>query len=261
MRILLEISFLGTGFCGWQVQPNGRTVQGVMTETSALLFGAPCRVTGCSRTDSGVHALSFYCTVETDREESPVPFEKIPRAYSALLPPDIAVRRAFPAPDGFHPRYSALEKEYVYRVRTAPVPDPFGFSRECFFPSPLSPDGIGRMREAGAALRGRHDFSAFMAAGSKITDPVRTVSFCEVRSDPDGQTLEIDVAADGFLYHMVRIISGTLLEIGRGVRSPDTVAALLRSGDRKGAGPTAPACGLYLKRVKYPAGVLPPDKI
>ncbi len=261
MKLLLELSFVGTDFCGWQVQPNGRTVQGVMTETSSRLFGRDTLVTGCSRTDSGVHALSFFCTAENGLEESPIPPERIPKAYAALLPPDVAVRRAVLVGEDFHPRYSAIEKEYVYRVRTAPFPDPFGYGREYFFPAPLTERGVEKMREAAAALCGTHDFSAFMAAGSKITDPVRAVFSCEVRRAPDGQTLEIEAAADGFLYHMVRIISGTLLEIGRGAREPESVAALLKNRDRSEAGPTAPACGLYLKRVKYPEGILPPKNV
>lgn len=248
MKILLTVAFDGTAFCGWQFQPGVRTVQKVLTDACRTVFGSPCSVTGCSRTDSGVHALGFRCTVEPAGEKCP-PCGRLPLAFSAVLPPDLAVLDAAEIPRDFHARYSVREKEYEYRIYLSRIPDPFTVHREYRFPAPLLPDWQERMQRAADLLTGTHDFTSFMASGSKITDAVRTVRFCRVTAE--GDRVRINIAADGFLYNMVRIIVGTLLEVGRGSREPEELSAILAARDRTRAGVTAPAHGLYLKRVSY----------
>lgn len=248
MKYLLTLSFDGTGFCGWQYQPGARTVQGTLTDACRTVFRCPCSVTGCSRTDSGVHALGFCCTVEPDQKIS-IPCDRLPLAFASVLPPDVAVLRAEEVPDDFHARYSVLEKEYEYRIYNSPIPDPFTVGREYRFSAPIGTDGIDRMRRAAVFLEGRQDFTSFMASGSKITDAVRTIAFCQV--DAEGNRIRVNLAADGFLYNMVRIIVGTLLEVARGIRAPEELPEILAARDRTKAGATAPAHGLYLKRVSY----------
>ena len=249
MNYLLTIAFDGTDFCGWQFQPGARSVQGVITEASSVLFKCKCLVTGCSRTDSGVHALGFKCTVKPEKSDALIPTGRLPLAYSSLLPSDVSVLEAEVVADDFHPRYTAITKEYEYRILNSPINDPFCVGRVCRFPAPISDEGVENMRRAAEYICGTHDFTSFMASGSKITDAVRTVKFCRVERR-DG-LICINIAADGFLYNMVRIISGTLLEVGRGAIAPEEVERIIAACDRTKAGSTAPACGLYLKNVIY----------
>ncbi|MBQ7012186.1 MAG: tRNA pseudouridine(38-40) synthase TruA [Clostridia bacterium] len=249
MNYLLTVAFDGKDFCGWQFQPGERTVQGVITEVSERLFKCKCLVTGCSRTDSGVHALGFRCTVKPSDPNALIPAAKLPYAYSSLLPCDVSVLAACEVADDFHPRYTDLVKEYEYRVHNSPIPDPFTVGRAFRFPAPITDEGIENMRRAAELICGTHDFTSFMASGSKITDAVRTVHFCRV--ERRGDIIYVNVAADGFLYNMVRIIVGTLLEVGRGELAPENVEGIIASRDRRMAGSTAPACGLYLKNVVY----------
>ena len=248
MNYLLTIAFDGKDFCGWQFQPGARSVQGVITEASAALFKCKCLVTGCSRTDSGVHALGFRCTVKPENGAS-IPTDKLPLAYSSLLPTDISVISAEVVADDFHPRYTAITKEYEYRILNAPINDPFSVGRVFRYPAPISDEGVERMHRAAQYICGTHDFTSFMASGSKITDAVRTVKFCRV--ERRNGCICINIAADGFLYNMVRIIAGTLLEVGRGAIPPEEVERIIAACDRTKAGSTAPACGLYLKSVIY----------
>ena len=248
MNYLLTIAFDGKDFCGWQFQPGARSVQGVITEASAALFKCKCLITGCSRTDSGVHALGFKCTVRPENGAS-IPTDRLPLAYSSLLPSDVSVLSAEIVADDFHPRYTAITKEYEYRILNSPINDPFLVGRVFRFPTPISDEGVERMHRAAQYICGTHDFASFMASGSKITDCVRTVKFCNV--ERRNGCICINVAADGFLYNMVRIIAGTLLEVGRGAMPPEEIEAVINSHDRTRAGSTAPACGLYLKNVIY----------
>ncbi len=242
---------MGTDFCGFQVQKNGRTVQGVLNEATERLFGCPCHITGCSRTDSGVHAEEFCLTVEpTVMDAPPIPPAALPAAILPHLPHDVSLYYAKEAPEGFHARYDAAGKEYRYRIRYGGLPDPFRYGRVWQLPYPLSDAGLARMRDAAPLFLGKHDFSAFMCGASDIEDRVRTVeriSLCR-----EGDEVVLTIAADGFLYNMVRIIVGTLFEIGLGVRSADSIGAALESGLRTDAGMTAPPDGLYLARVFYP---------
>lgn len=249
MKILLRLSFVGTAYCGWQSQKNGRSVQEALTRAADELFGRPCDVTGCSRTDSGVHA-NLYCAAVNfkgeDGIETTIPLEKLPRAINNFLPEDISVTSAEFVPDDFHPRYNATAKEYVYKIYTRTERDAFLAGRVWFYPKKLD---VEKMKSAAEKFLGKHDFSAFMAQGSKITDCERTVFKSEITEDGDMITFRVE--ADGFLYNMVRIMVGTLVDVGTGRFSPDDILQIIESKDRSRAGTTAPAEGLYLNNVKY----------
>ena len=249
MKYLLTVSFNGAEFCGWQFQPGGRSVQKVLTDVSELIFKCKCSITGCSRTDSGVHALGFKCTVTPENVNVSIPADRLPLAYSSYLPDDVSVLCAEIVPDDFHPRYCSVRKEYEYRILNSPVNDPFLAGRAYKVPAYINDSALEKMNKAGGFICGTHDFTAFMASGSKITDAVRTVYFC--RAERNGDLIRINVSADGFLYNMVRIITGTLLEVARGSVTPEDIVGIINSKDRKKAGATAPAYGLYLKEVNY----------
>lgn len=247
MKYFAKIKYLGTDFCGFQVQPDKRTVQGVLCDALAEALGHPCRVTGCSRTDSGVHANEFCITV--DCEGSTVPSEKLPLAVSRFLPNDLSLYYAEDCKSDFHPRYDVKSKEYLYRIINSRVYDPFDFGRAWFVPKHISDEDLDRMRSGAKYILGKHDFSAFMAEGSDVIDTNRTVKYLEIVRN--GDLVEIRICADGFLYNMVRIIVGTLIDVAQGRRAPEDIIAIIESRDRQNAGMTAPAEGLYLNRVDY----------
>lgn len=252
MKLLINISFVGTDYCGWQKQKNRMTVQEKLTEAANELFCTPCDITGCSRTDSGVHANLFCATVSKKGEDfikTNIPLEKLPRAFNNFLPEDISVLSAKWVNDNFHPRYDAFYKEYVYKILARPERDPFLSERCWHIAHVFSGEDIERMNSAASAFVGKHDFSAFMATGSKIEDAVRTVKY--VKCIQEENLINISIAADGFLYNMVRIITGTLVEVGEGKLSPDEIPNIINSKQRNLAGRTAPACGLYLNKVIY----------
>lgn len=244
MKLLLTISYLGANYAGWQVQPNAPTVQAQMCRAADELFGCKCAITGCSRTDSGVHAREFLCTVEFDGEHNAVPCDRVPQAMNSLLPQDIAVIACGPCADDFHPRYGIRGKEYVYTLLNSRIRDPFLDGRAYLFPAPLDAD---KMNVCAREFVGEHDFSAFMAAGSKIEDARREVFDCSV--ERDGDVIRFTVSANGFLYNMVRIMVGTLIDCGLGKRNADDIRRALQTGLRSDAGTTVPACGLCLNRV------------
>ena len=243
MKFLLKLSYLGTNFNGFQVQKNGRTVQGELCAAAERIFSRRCDVSGCSRTDSGVHASEYYATVAADGETG-ISAERIPRAMNTYLPPDISVSAAWAVNDDFSVRRAVSGKEYMYLIWNGESRNPFYEDRALFYPNKIDDES---MLMACKAIIGKHDFSAFMASGSDITDTVRTVTDC--RLERDGDFLKIYVSADGFLYNMVRIIVGTLLEVSEGKMSISKVMASVCGADRESAGRTAPACGLYLNRV------------
>ncbi|MBR3415668.1 MAG: tRNA pseudouridine(38-40) synthase TruA [Clostridia bacterium] len=255
MKILIKVKYDGSSLNGSQVQPGLPTVQGELTAAAREVFGFDCDVTGCSRTDSGVHALS-YCASISPREDSgrgnwcSVPVGKVPRALNSKLPSSISVCGACSVENSFHPRYDVVSKEYVYLISDSAVRDPFLVCRAWQIGRPLSEDGIVAMSRAGAHFVGRHDFSAFMASGSDVAVTEREITLLSVKRRGDG-IIEITVAADGFLYNMVRIIAGTLVAVGRGVISEDEIPSIINSRDRSRAGQTAPPDGLYLSEVKY----------
>ena len=251
MRYFARIRYLGSEFCGFQVQKKGRTVQGVLQDALAMLFGCPCSVTGCSRTDSGVHAECFCLTFEPQSEDAPlIPPDAIPRAILQYLPHDLGMIDARLAPENFHPRYDAVGKEYRYRMRYGAVPDPFLFDRVWQLPYRLSDEGLARMQTAAKNYIGEHDFTAFMCTDSDMENCVRTVHDASVETV--GDEVVFSVSANGFLYNMVRIMAGTLFEIGAGRRDVESIDRALEGRDRLLAGMTAPPEGLYLHRVFYP---------
>ena len=246
MKIMLDISYLGTAYCGWQVQPNAVSVQEKLQDAVQEVFGSRYDVTGCSRTDSGVHAKSFICTVCVDSNANAVPVARVPLALNSRLPDDIAVKSARIVPCDFHPRYSARGKEYEYIFCDCEFRNPLLLGRAAYVFPKLDEKA---MNQAAAYFTGYHDFSAFMSSGSKITDARRTIFNCSVTRLAD--TVKLTVSADGFLYNMVRIIAGTLADVGHARLCPSDVKKIIDSGKRELAGKTMPAEGLYLSRVFY----------
>lgn len=243
MKFLLKLSYLGNDFCGFQVQKNARTVQGELGIAAEKLFSRRCDISGCSRTDSGVHALEYYATVSAEGETS-ISSERIPRAINTYLPHDTAVSFAWEVSEEFSVRRAVSGKEYMYLISNSASRDPFLEGRALYYPSELD---LTAMEKVCERIVGRHDFSAFMASGSDIADTVRTVTDCRIEREND--IVRIYVSADGFLYNMVRIIVGTLLEASEKKMSLTDVEAALRGASRDSAGRTAPACGLYLNKV------------
>lgn len=247
MKYFAKIKYLGTEFHGFQVQPGLRTVQGELNAALNEAFGLPCKVTGCSRTDAGVHANEFCLTVECDG--GTIPAEKLPIAVSRFLPNDLSLFYAKECDDSFHPRYDVKEKEYLYRIVNTRIYDPFYYGRVWFLPRYIDDDALAKMNEAAKHFIGKNDFSTFMAEGSDVEDTVRNITSLTVTRD--GDFLDVKISADGFLYNMVRIIVGTLTEVAFGRISPDDIPDIIASRDRSRAGMTAPAEGLYLNRVMY----------
>ena len=253
-KVLIEVAYCGTAYCGYQVQPNGVTVQEMLNKAAEALFGYPCDVVGCSRTDSGVHARCFCATLSkkgTDELPSTIDVSRIPRALNAHLPEDIAVRSAGRVPCDFHARYGVISKEYEYVIYNGRERDPFYRDRAWHIPTPIDDIALTAMQEAAAHFVGKQDFSAFCAASADTAqkDTVRHVMSASVMRT--GDVISFRVRADGFLYNMVRIMVGTLVAVASGKLSPDDVARILASKDRRRAGQTAPGCGLYLDRVYY----------
>lgn len=254
MKLLIQIRYLGTAYCGYQVQPNAVSIQQKLNEATRALFGFDCDIVGCSRTDSGVHADCFCATVArkgTGAIETEIPLRRLPQALSAHLPQDISVFGAAWVPDAFHARYDVLEKEYLYRFYQSAVRNPFLEGRALQIPKPFSEEAFQRMNRAAETWLGSHDFRAYMAQGSKVLSTVRNVTVSRIEPGEEGSFL-FRVAADGFLYNMVRIMAGTLLEVGQGRLTPEDVQRITECGDRSAAGATLPPYGLYLHRVTYP---------
>lgn len=245
MKLLVEIAYLGTNYHGYQVQANAVTVQGTLQRALEEFYGTPLMLTGCSRTDAGVHARSFFLTVEGELFEN-MPAERLPLAMSRYLPSDIAILSAVRVDDGFHARYDVEYKEYEYLIQNTPVMDPFLAGRAWHHPVPLDER---LMNECASHFVGKRDFAGFMAQGSPVASTVRTIKYFDVRRE--GDQVIIRVAADGFLYNMVRILSGTLVNISEGKLNADEVDDIIASCDRKRAGMTLPPDGLYLNKVVY----------
>lgn len=247
MKYFAKIKYLGTHFHGFQVQPNKRTVQGTLCDALKEALGHPAKVTGCSRTDAGVHANEFCLTIDSDG--ATVPADKLPVAIARFLPTDLSLFWAKKCDSTFHPRYDVKEKEYVYRIINQKVYDPFEYGRAWFLPREINDASIAKMNEAAQYILGERDFSAFMAEGSDVEDTIRNVTHLSIQKT--GDLIEITIRANGFLYNMVRIIVGTLVDLAYGRFVPQDVERIISSKDRKTAGMTAPADGLYLNKVFY----------
>ncbi len=241
----LTLEYDGRGFCGWQAQPGGRrSVQGTLEDAARRVARGPVEVAGASRTDAGVHAEGQVARL---RAESGLDPAALARALNGVLPPDVAVRAAELAPEGFDPRRDARSKLYRYAVWNGRTPSPLRAARSLHVERPLD---LAAMREAAALLCGTHDFASFQAARSGSRTSVRTLTRLDVVEVGPGE-LGLYVEGEAFLRHMVRILAGTLLEVGRGRRSPRELPAVLAARDRRAAGPTAPAHALTLVRIRY----------
>ena len=242
-RFYLIVEYDGTAYCGWQRQINGPSVQQTLEEALSRLTGESAAVTGSSRTDAGVHAMGLCAHFDSATR---IPAEKIAFALNTMLPEDIRIRESGLAPEGFHARYSAAGKVYRYRFYNSRHDCAIG--RQYAAHVPLALDER-RMHEEAQALCGTHDFAAFAASGSVAKSTVRTIYRVQVRRC--GDEVELMILGDGFLYNMVRIIAGTLMEVGTGKRENGAIAKAIETGDRLALGQTAPAKGLALMRVLY----------
>ena len=252
MKLFLKISYLGTAYSGYQTQKNGVSIQQMLNQAALRLFGHDCDICGCSRTDRGVHANEFCLTVcERGKNylETSISTDSIVRALNVYLPEDIAVLSAEWKDEDFHARYSVSKKEYVYRIYNSGTRSPFEVNRSLQYVKPIDENKLQNMIKAAKLLEGKHDFAAFMTSGSNVTNTERTVFNTSIVRN--GDSVCFYICADGFLYNMVRIIVGTLLEIAEDKKSPEDILNILESRDRKLAGRTAPAEGLYLNRVFY----------
>lgn len=240
----LLLSYRGTAYAGWQRQKNALAVQQVVEEALERLLGAPVRVVGASRTDAGVHARGQAAHLELPR---PFAESGLVHGTNHHLPEDVRVLAAAAMPAGFHARKHAWGKQYVYRLSRAPVLSPLDAPFMAQAPAPLD---VERMARAAELLAGRHDFSAFALAGGSHTQTFRRIF--SARWEEEGEEMRFQVVGEGFLRGMVRVLVGTLVEVGTGKRSPESFAALLAGRPRREAGETAPAHGLVLQRVFYP---------
>lgn len=242
-RIKLIVAYDGTNYCGWQLQPNGITVEGVLNEALSGLFGEEIRVTGASRTDSGVHSLGNVAVFDTGTR---IPPEKISYALNQRLPDDIVVQDSAEVPADWHPRRCDSRKTYEYRILNRKFPLPTRRLDTYFTYRSLD---VSRMQEAAGYLVGTHDFKSFCSSHTAVEDTVRMIYCCSV--EKEGDIITIRVTGSGFLYNMVRIIAGTLLQAGAGEIAPEQMPAILEAKDRAAAGPTAPAHGLTMIGIEY----------
>lgn len=243
-RIRLTVAYDGTDYCGWQVQPNGITVEEVLNKAVSKLTGEDIHVIGASRTDSGVHALGNVAVFDT---RSSIPPERMAYALNQRLPEDIVIVKSEEVPAEWHPRYrDDITKTYEYHIYNARVPDPLK-QRTCAFVS--FPMDIEKMRAGAAYLVGEHDFVSFCNVRTNVEDTVRTVNRIAIWQD--GAEIVMEIEGNGFLYNMVRIIAGTLIRVGRGFYEPEKVKEILETKKRTEAGITAPPQGLVLKEIRY----------
>ena len=249
-RILLITAYDGTNYCGWQVQKNGETIEGVLNRELSRLFGAEIAVIGASRTDSGVHALGNVAVFDT---EARMPADKVAYALNSRLPGDIRIQRSLEVPSDFHPRRTACVKTYEYRILNREFELPSERLNSYFFRRELD---VERMKAACPYFLGEHDFKSFCSIHTQAETTVRTIYSLEVLEEelPDlgGRRIRIRVIGNGFLYNMVRILAGTLIQVGLGAYAPEDMEPMLMACDRQAAGPTAPAQGLTLIGMKYP---------
>ena len=241
--IKLTIAYDGTGYNGWQVQKSGRTIQEEIEKATLRAFGRKCRVHGAGRTDAGVHAKAQVAHLKIPQG---IPTGKIPIALNSSLPEDIVIVSAEESKEDFHARFSAKRKHYRYSILTARKSDPFKNRYSWRVPYKLD---VPLMRKEAASLVGSHDFKSFQASDKKEVSSVRKIYYIKIRKK--ASEIIIDIEGNGFLYNMVRNITGTLVEIGRGYLPSASMRKILDAKDRKKAGPTAPAKGLTLIEVKY----------
>ena len=240
---MLTVAYDGTNYHGWQYQNNGKTIEGELNKALSSLLQKNIEVIGASRTDAGVHAMCNAAVFDTD---AGIPAEKYSYALNQMLPDDIRVRKSQEIPADFHPRKTDTVKTYEYRIDCEEFADPTKTRYAYFTYVPLD---ASKMQEAAAYLVGTHDFKSFCSVNTTATTTVRTIF--DIQVIRDGVDIVIRVTGNGFLYNMVRIIVGTLMDVGRGKYEPSKVKEILEATDRTAAGPTVPACGLMLKELRF----------
>ncbi len=245
-NIALFLRYDGTAYHGWQVQKTERTVAQTMEQAAEKIVGHSVHMTGCGRTDAGVHARVYVANFRTD---SRIPTERLPLALNSRLPDDIAVYDAREVPERFNAIGSCARKEYTYQIYNSRLRDPFYVNRAWFYPRRLDEAVLQR---AAQQFVGTHDFAAVRSVGTQVRSTVRTVYYFEV--ERKGDLLLFRVCADGFLYNMARAMVGTAVYAAEGKIDPDSIGALLEAGNRTAAGPTVPACGLAMTRLWYDDG-------
>lgn len=242
-RVKLVVAYDGTAYHGWQIQPGAKTIEGELNRALSELLQEEIQVIGASRTDSGVHALCNVAVFDTDTR---IPAEKLSYALNQRLPEDIRIQSSDEVKADFHPRHCESRKTYEYRILNREIPLPTKRLYSYFTYVPLD---VNRMEKAASYLVGEHDFKSFCATAAVVETTVRTLYEATVLRERD--EIVIRVCGNGFLYNMVRIIAGTLMEVGRGNLEPERMQAILEARNRTVAGPTAPACGLTLVNYEF----------
>lgn len=249
LRYFIELSYVGTAYCGWQTQPNGISVQETLEKALFTLSGKKYSITGQGRTDAGVHALKSFAHFDTDKK--PYPEDVWTYKLNSILPQDIAVHRIIQVKEGAHARFSALSRSYRYRVCTRK--NPFEVGRAwMYYRKPYVP----LMRDAAEMLLGTHDFTSFSSAKSDTGNRICTIKQLEIIQE--GDLIMMDITADRFVMNMVRTIMGTLIEIGMERRKAESISEILQAKSRKKAGENAPPEGLFLTDVAYPSEIFLP---
>lgn len=250
-RFKLVVAYDGTNYCGWQIQPNGITIEGVLNKTLSDFLKEEIHIIGASRTDSGVHSFGNVAVFDS---ETTIPAEKLCFALNPQLPEDIRIVSSAQVADDFHPRYCDTRKTYEYHIQNGKIPLP---TERLYSHLVIFPLDVEAIQEAGQYLVGTHDFKSFCASKTQAQTTVRTVTGIEVEThslsegEYPSQKVIIRVTGEGFLYNMVRIISGTLIKVGLGVYPPEHVKEILAACDRSKSGETVPAKGLFLKKIEY----------
>ena len=242
-RVMLIVAYDGTEYHGWQVQPNARTIEGELNRCLSELLQEDIQVIGASRTDAGVHAKGNIAVFDTDAR---MPAEKISYALNQRLPKDIVIQKSCQVDADFHPRHCDTRKTYSYHIYRGEFPMPLRTRYSYFTYVPLD---VTKMREAAAFFLGEHDFKSLCSANTQVESTVRTIEFLDVTEDD--QELVITIRGNGFLYNMVRIIAGTLVDVGRGFLAVEDIPNILKACNRERAGQTLPACGLVLEKYEF----------
>lgn len=245
-NIAMILTYEGTAYHGWQVQKNAISVCETMERAATMVLGHKAKITGCGRTDAGVHARNYVANVHTT---SRIPVDRLPYAMNTHLPHDIVVREAFEVPEEFNAIGSCVKKEYTYLIYNSGIRDPFYVNRAWFYPKHLN-EKI--MQRAADCFIGTHDFAAVRSVGTDVKSTVRTVY--DYKVERDGDLISLRVSANGFLYNMARAMAGTCVYAAEGKFPPEAVAQILLNGDRTAAGPTVPPGGLYMTQLWYDDG-------
>lgn len=243
MRYLLTIAYQGTHYCGWQVQPNGDTIQGKLMEAGSHFIKSDFTIQGASRTDAGVHALGQRAVLDTEQVFKP---HRLIGAFNAYLPKDIVILKVEQADPDFHPRYDAIKKTYTYDIQTGQVALPFEREKSWHIKEELD---LLKMKEGIQYIIGEHDFKSFCSVNTAVLSTVRHIYALRIEETTFG--IRFTIEGNGFLYNMVRIIVGTFVNIGLGKIEPDEIPVIIKAVNRTAAGPTAPAHGLTLYKIEY----------